>query len=145
VRILKSVNFSYVMNEDRILATVNPGASEAWSCWLTRRLTLSLLDRSAEYLASTSPLMHQAPTEVRGELAAFEREAALAATAKSMATTPADLLKKSQGAAELADLLKISSVQHGTFHVELRGELGGSAVGPFTRAELERFFQMLQD
>jgi hypothetical protein len=145
VRVLKSVNFSYVTNEDRILAAVNPGAPDAWSCWLTRRLTLSLPDRSAEYLAMTSRLMHQAPAEARGELATFEREAALAATAKLMSNTPLDVLKISQRAAELADRLNISSIQEEKFRVELRDEIGGSAVGPLTRAELQRFLQMLQD
>src|ERR1700694_4153170 len=54
VRALKSVNFSYVAEEDRVLAAINPGDPEAWSCWLTRRLVLALLERAAEFLASTS-------------------------------------------------------------------------------------------
>jgi hypothetical protein len=143
VRVLKSINFSYVVTEDRILAAVNPGGGEAWSCWLTRRLVLALLDRTAEFLASTSPLVQQVPAGVRGELATFEREAAMAATAKSMSTTPPDVLKTSESTAELAGGLKISSLADG-FRVELQGEKGGAAAGLLTRAELQRFLQMLQ-
>jgi hypothetical protein len=113
VRVLKSINFSYVTAEDRILAAINPGAAEAWSCWLTRRLVLAL------------------------------REAALASTAKSMSTTPPDVLKASKNAAELAEGLKISSQANG-FRVELQGEKGVGAAGLLTRAELQRFLQMLQ-
>ena len=143
VRVLKSINFSYVAGEDRILAAINPGGREAWSCWLTRRLVLALLERTSEFLASTSPLVQQVPAAVRGELATFEREAAMAATARAMSTTPRDVLKASKTAAELAEGLKISS-QPGGFRVELQGEKGVGAAGLLTRAELQRFLQMLQ-
>ena len=142
-RVLKSINFSYIAAEDRILAAINPGAPEAWSCWLTRRLVLPLLDRTSEFLASTSPLVQQVPSAVRGELATFEREAAMASTARAMSTTPADILKASGSAAELAGGLKITN-QAGGFQVELQGEKGGGAAGFLTRAELQRFLQMLQ-
>jgi len=143
VRVLKSINFSYVAAEDRILAAINPGGPEAWSCWLTRRLVLALLDRTSEFLASTSPVVQQVPAAVRGELATFEREAAMASTAKAMSTTPADVIKASKIAAELAEGLKISSQPNG-FRVELQGEKAVGAAGLFTRAELQRFLQMLQ-
>jgi hypothetical protein len=143
VRVLKSINFSYVATEDRILAAINPGGSEAWSCWLTRRLVLALLGRTSEFLASTSPLVQQVPADVRGELATFEREAAMASTARSMSSTPPDVLKTSESTAELAGGLKISSLADG-FRVELQGEKGGAAAGLLTRAELQRFLQMLQ-
>jgi hypothetical protein len=142
-RVLKSINFSYVAAEDRILAAINPGGPEAWSCWLTRRLVLALLDRTSEFLVSTSPLVQQVPAEVRGELATFEREAAMASTARSMSTTPPDVLKTSESVAELAGGLKISSQPNG-FRVELQGEQGGGAAGFLSRAELQRFLQMLQ-
>jgi len=143
VRVLKSINFSYVAAEDRILAAINPGGAEAWSCWLTRRLVLALLDRTSEFLASTSPVVQQVPAAVRGELATFEREAAMASTARAMSTTPADVIKASKIAAELAEGLKISSQPNG-FRVELQGEKAVGAAGLFTRAELQRFLQMLQ-
>jgi hypothetical protein len=143
VRALKSVNFSYVAEQDRILAAINPGHPQAWSCWLTRRLVLVLLERAAEFVASTSPLMRKAPAVVRGEIVAFEREAAMAMTAKAMSATPVDVLKTSALAAELAVRLTISS-QADKFRVELRGETGGGATGLFARAELQRLLQMLQ-
>jgi hypothetical protein len=143
VHALKSVNFSYVAEQDRILAAVNPGGPDAWSCWLTRRLVLALLERAAGFLASTSPVMQQAPANVRDELATFEREVAMAKTAAAMSVTPTDVLKASASAAELAERLTISSQADG-FHVELRGERGGGAAGLFLRTEVQRFLQMLQ-
>jgi len=144
VRELKSVNFSYMAGQDRVLAAINPGTAEAWSCWLTRRLVLALLQRAAEFLAATSALVRQAPADLRGELVTFEREAAFATTAKAMSSTPADVLKASATEAELAERLTISSQANG-FRVELRGEKGGEAAGLLARAELQRFLQMLQN
>jgi hypothetical protein len=140
---LKSVNFSYVVEEDRILAAINPGGPDAWSCWLTRRLVLALLERAGEFLASTSPLMQQAPANVRNELATFEHEVAMAKTAKAMSVTPTDVLKATAVVAELATRLTISSHADG-FRVEFWGEQGGGAAGLFARAEVQRFLQMLQ-
>ena len=142
IRALKSVNFSYVPEQDRVLAAINPGHPEAWSCWLTRRLILALLERAAGFLASTSPVVRQAPANVRAEVVTFEREVAMAKTTKAMSATPPDVLKASARAAELAVRLTISSLTNG-FRVELQGEAGGAA-GLFTRAELQRFLQMLQ-
>jgi hypothetical protein len=143
VRELKSVNFSYVAEQDRVLAAINPGHPQAWSCWLTRRLVLALLERAAEFLASTSALMQKAPADVRREIVAFEREAAMAMTAKAMSATPVNVLKTSALAAELAVRLTISS-QADKFRVEFQGEMGGGAAGLFARAELQRLLQMLQ-
>lgn len=143
MRVLKTVTFVYGPREDRILAAINAGNSEAWSCWLTRRLALVLLERAAGLLASTSALAQRAPAEARGELVAFEREAAIANTAKSMSRTPPDVLKTSGPAAELVDRLTISS-QGNNFRVELRGESGAGATGMVARAELQRILQMLQ-
>ena len=143
IRALKSVNFSYVPEQDRVLAAINPGHPEAWSCWLTRRLILALLERAAGFLANTSPVVRQAPADVRAEVVTFEREVAMAKTTKAMSATPPDVLKASARAAELAVRLTISSLTNG-FRVELQGEAGGGAAGLFTRAELQRFLQMLQ-
>jgi len=143
MQVLKSVNFSYVAEEDRVLAAINPGNPQAWSCWLTRRLVLGVLERAAEFLARTSALIKQAPAGVRDELVAFEREASLAMTAEAMSRTPVNVIKSSASAAELGVRMKISR-QADSFRVELRGERGGGAAGLFTRAELQRFLQMLQ-
>jgi len=143
VRVLKSVTFVYDTREDRILAAVNAGHPEAWSCWLTRRLVLALVERAVEFIASTSALAQQAPADFRSELVAFERDAAMAKTAKAMTNTPPDVLKASATEAELAKRVTIS--RHGdSFRVDLRGEKGGAAAGVLGRAELQRMLQMLQ-
>jgi hypothetical protein len=143
VSALKSVNFSYVMKEDRVLAAINPGELGTWSCWLTRRLVLALLERADKFLANTSDLIKHAPAEVRGELATFEREAAVATTAKAMSKTPVEAINASATLAELVERLTISS-QENKFRVELRGEKGGAATGLLSRAELQRVLLMLQ-
>jgi hypothetical protein len=142
-RALKSVNFSYVAEEDRVLAAINPGGPEAWSCWLTRRVVLALLARAAEFLASTSHVMQQAPASVRGELVTFEREVAMAKTAKAMSVTPPAVLKASAREAELVVRVTISG-QADNFRIELQGEKGGGAAGLFSRAEVQRVLQMLK-
>jgi hypothetical protein len=141
-RALKSVNFSYVAEEDRILAAINPGDPQAWSCWLTRRVVLALLEPAEQFLARTSHLLQQAPADLRGELVTFERDFAIAKTAAAMSATPTEILKASARAAELAVRVTIAR-QTDSFRVELHGERGGAA-GTFTRAELQRFLQMLK-
>ena len=143
MHVLTSVTFVYAMQEDRILAAINPGHPEAWSCWLTRRVVLALLERAAELLATTSTLARQAPVELRGEVAAFERDAAIAKTAERMFHTPADLLVASATAAELVAQLSITH-QGDNFRVELRGVSGSGAAGVLARVGLQRILQMLQ-
>lgn len=143
LRGIKTLTFVYVPREDRIMTAVNAGHAEAWSCWLTRRLALAVLDRAATYLASTSALAQRAPAELRDELTAFERDAGIAKTAAAMSVTPPGVLKQSETVAELADRLII--VQHGDgFRLELRGQSEEGAAGLFKRAELQRVLQMLQ-
>ncbi|MGZ4988896.1 MAG: hypothetical protein ACXWBP_12680 [Limisphaerales bacterium] len=102
-----------------------------------------MLDRSPEFVESTSPLVKQAPAEVRSEVRNFEREAAMVSTVKAMSNTPADVLKMSASAAELVERLTIAN-QTDRFRVEMQGETGDGAIGLFGRAELQRFLQMLQ-
>jgi hypothetical protein len=143
LRTIKTLTFVYVPREDRIMSAINAGHAEAWSCWLTRRLALAVLDRAAGYLTSTSQLTQRAPAELRGEMTAFEREASIAKTAGAMSVTPPAVLKQSETVAELADRLVIG--QHGDgFRVELRGQSEEGAAGLFKRAELQRVLQMLQ-
>ena len=121
LRALKTVTFLYVPQEDRIAGAINAGHPDAWSCWLTRRLALAVLERATGYIANTSNLAQRAPAELRGEAIAFEREAAIAKTAPAMSQTPPEILKSSAAAAELAERLTISREQD-AFRLELRGE-----------------------
>ncbi len=142
-RALKSVTFVYEPREDRIAAVVNPARPDAWSCWLTRRVALALLERMPEFLLSTSTLAKRAPADMRGEFTAFEREAAIAKTQQAMSVTPPEILKSSASAAELID--RVSIAPHGNnFRLELYGASGDGAAAGLSRAELQRILQMLQ-
>jgi hypothetical protein len=143
LRTLTTVTFVYEPREDRIAAAINAGLPEAWSCWLTRRLALALLERASGYLSKTSDLAKQAPADLRQEFAAFEREAAIASTAGAMSRTPAEILKSSTDGAELADRLTISRHPKGGFKFELVGQGGEGAIGLLTREEMQRMLQML--
>ncbi len=143
MRALKTLTFIYVPREDRVVAAINAGQPDAWSCWLTRRLALAVLDRAAEYLTSTSGLAQRAPAELRGELIAFERDAAIAKTSRAMSVTPSDVLKSSASAAELAERLTITQQRDG-FRLDLLGQSGSGAAGVLKRAEMQRMLQMLQ-
>ncbi|MGH6726389.1 MAG: hypothetical protein ACREB8_07585 [Pseudolabrys sp.] len=144
MQVLTTVTFVYGVREDRILAAVNAGRPDAWSCWLTRRIVLALLDRVAQLLANTSAMAQRAPAEVRREVAAFEHDAAMMKTAERMTKTPAGALQASASAAELVDKLTIAN-QGDNFRVELHGAAGGRAVGVLARAGLQRVLQMLQN
>jgi hypothetical protein len=144
LRTLTTVTFVYDPREDRIAAAINAGRPEAWSCWLTRRLALALLERASGYLSKTSDLAQQAPAEMRREFAAFEREAAMVSTAGAMTKTAPEILRSSADAAELADRLTISRHTKGGFKFELQGHSGEGAAGLLTRAEMQRMLQMLR-
>ena len=143
LRVLATVTFVYEPREDRIAAAINAGRPEAWSCWLTRRLALALLEHASGYLTKTSDLAQQAPAEMRGEFVAFEREAAMVSTAGAMTKTPPEILKSSAIRAELADRVTISRHDKGGFKFELLGQSGEGAAGVLTRAEMQRVLQML--
>jgi len=144
VPVLTSVTFVYGMQEDRILAAINPGGPDAWSCWLTRRVTLLLLDRITELLANTSSLSQRTPALLRDEVMAFEHAAAMAKTAERMRHTPADVLNASAATAELVKSMTLTK-QGELFQVELTGFNGGGAKGVLARVGLQRVLQMLQD
>src|ERR1700722_2471211 len=107
LRVLTTVTFVYEPREDRIAAAINAGRPDAWSCWLTRRLALAVLEHASGYLSKTSDLAAQAPAEMRREFVAFEREAAMVSTAKAMSKTAPEVLKSSANNAELADRVTI--------------------------------------
>ena len=140
---LRSITFSYRSREDRVLAAVNLGQPDAWACWLTRRLALAMLERAQKFVATTSPLAQRTAPDHRSELAAFERDAALAKTAPAMSVPAADALKSSAAAAELVERMTISQQGEG-FRLEFHGERGGEAAGLVARAELQRILRMLE-
>src|SRR5947209_20036500 len=125
---LRSITFAYRPREDRVLAAVNLGQVEPWSCWITRRLALAVLERAVKFLATTSPLAQRTTPDHRAELAAFERDAALARTAGAMSAPPTDALASSAQTVELADRLTITQ-QGEAFRFDLIGDRGGSASG----------------
>jgi hypothetical protein len=143
LRTLRNITFVYAMREDRILAAVNAGQPDAWSCWLTRRLALAVLERTANYLVSRSDLAQKAPADLRGETIAFERDAAIAKTARAMSVTPPAVLQSSASAAELAERLTIGQQGDG-FRLELHGQSGQGTAGLVKPDELQRILQMLQ-
>jgi hypothetical protein len=142
LRGLTNITFVYVPREDRIMAAINAGRPEAWSCWLTRRLSLALLERTVDYLASKSDLAQKTPADFRGEAIAFEREAAIAKTAGAMSVTPPAVLQSSANTAELADRVTITQ-QGDAFRLELRGLGENGAAAVVKRDELQRIMQML--
>jgi hypothetical protein len=142
LRALTTVTFVYEPREDRVAAAINAGRPDDWSCWLTRRLALALLDRASGYLNKTSDLAQQAPAELRREFVAFEREAAMVSTAGAMTKTPTEVLRSSANSAELAERLTISRHDKG-FKFELLGQSGEGAAGLLSRAEMQRVLQML--
>lgn len=143
MRTLRSVTFVYVPREDRILAAINAGHSDAWSCWLTRRLALAVLERTTDYITGSSDLAQRAPADLRAEMVAFERDAAIAKTAPAMSVTAGVVLNSTAEAAELADRLTVAQQANG-FRFELRGRSDEGAAGIVARAELQRMLQMLQ-
>src|SRR5271155_1173092 len=143
LRMLKNLTFVYVPREDRVLAAINAGQNDAWSCWLTRRLALAVLDRATEYVARTSDMVQRAPADLRGEFVAFERDAAIAKTAGAMSVTPPAVLQSTARAAQLAERLTIAQ-QADRFRLELCEQSGAGAACMLKRDELQRFLQMLQ-
>lgn len=141
-RTLRNITFVYVPREDRILAAINAGMREAWSLWVTRRLALAVLERATEYMQTSSGLAQRAPSEMRGEMHAFEREAAIVKTQGAMSTTPPDVLQATAQWAELADRVGIAQ-QGEHYKFELHGVSGDLVEGMLQRAELQRVLQML--
>lgn len=142
MQVLKTVTLAYNAPEDRLLAVINAGMVEAWSGWLTRRLVLMLIAKTEELVTRTSPLAQKAPPNVRPDVVAFERDAAIVNTAKSMSQTPAAVIQPSTAVAELVHQVTVSK-QGDNFRVELRGAVGGAA-GMMNRADLQRIVQMIQ-
>jgi hypothetical protein len=139
----KTITFVYRPHEDRVLAAINLGRLDAWSCWLTRRLSLAVLERAETFLAGTSLLAKRAGPTYQGELVAFEQAAAMEATAKAVSPTPRDVLDTCAAGAELA--VKLTMTAKGErLLVGLVGDRGGQVTGLLLRVEVQRILRMLQ-
>lgn len=143
MRTINAIALAYDAAQDRVLAVINPGGLNSWSYWLTRRLVLQLLGRLPAALAATSKVAQQAPVEYRGELAAFEREAAIAKTQTAMSKTDNGVLRMNAAAAELAVTVSLED-KGDTLRFSLIGERGGQAAGVMSRPDLQRIFFMLE-
>jgi len=144
MRELRAIALAYDPLQDRMLAVVNPGHLDSWSFWLTRRLVLEVLGRLPAALAGSSAMLRQAPAQYRDELAAFEREAAIASTDPAMQRTDQALMTDHARVAELVVNLAIAE-QGEHFMLQLTGERGAQAAGVLERAELQRMLQMIYD
>ena len=122
---------------------INATATESYGYWVTRRLALNMIAQVSHFIDAVSPIAGKTPAAYRDELVALEREVALAATEKSVSTTPVKLLQKASGHAELLQELNITQVGK-TFRLTLRGRQGGEAAGQWSRAELQRITHMLE-
>jgi hypothetical protein len=100
-----------------------------------------MIERAAKFLAGTSPLAKRAATAHQHELAQFERESAMASTAKAMSAPSRDALEASAAAAELAERLTITT-QRQKFRLELWGDRAGNAIGVVGRHERYLFNAM---
>jgi hypothetical protein len=141
--LLRTVTFFYQSREDRVLAAVNIGQPDAWSCWITRRLALAMIEGAVKFLASTSPLAKRAASAHQRELVEFERDSAMASTAKAMSVPSRDALEASATAAELAERVTLTK-QGERVRVELWGDRAGNAIGVVARPELQRIIGMLE-
>lgn len=144
LRILKTIAFVYDAHEDRMAAAINAGTPEAWTGWMTRRLTLSLLAKSPEFLASTSSLVQRATPDARPVVARFQQEAAIAETAGAVSPTDA---AAARSAGVTAVLLQAVTIQHrgDRYQIEWKPVTGDGAVGQLTGAELQRIMTMLTE
>jgi hypothetical protein len=140
---LSSITLRYDGNEDRILVAINAGSPDGRGYWLTRRLALSFIEAANPYLERLSPIVSKTPAELRGELAAMEREVALASTQGALARAPAAALESASRIAELAFELDVSVEPRG-FRLRFRGRKGGESSIGYSRAELQRIVHMLE-
>ncbi|WP_146159884.1 hypothetical protein [Bradyrhizobium sp. MOS002] len=140
---LRTINCSYVPQQDRVLVTINPGEQDMWACWVTRRLIWALFERGRQLLATTSILAKKAPAGARDELVSFERDAAIASTANAMTPTAAGVLQESARSAELLVRITIKPDKH-RFHLELVAESCQGVAGVLARDQLQRVFLMLE-
>lgn len=139
---LRSFTFVYDGGEDRLLLACNLGLPNSLSFWLTRRQMHMLLDKVSPFLFQTSDHAVRTPTDLRGELAAMERQVALAATQKNLSQTPRGIVQAVPGAVLVS---KLTLSRDGPFfRLEIVDRLGREAFGTCTRHELQGIIDMME-
>lgn len=123
---MTSLTFHYEQTEDRILAVVNIDGENTAGYWLTRRMTLTLIDHANPYLDKMSPVVSKTPFEMRAELSEMERQVALARTADAVTRTPTESLAPAAGTADLVMEVTIAKAEE-EFALVLRGRNGTQA------------------
>jgi hypothetical protein len=141
---MSSLTFHYEPIEDRILAVINAGETDTAGCWLTRRMTLTLIDHATPYLDRMSPVISKTPGDMRAELAAMERQVALARTADEVTRTPTESLIPAAATADL--VMEVTIAREGEwFALVLRGRNGMQASLTWSRDHLQRIVVMLEE
>jgi hypothetical protein len=140
----QTLTLSYDPREDRILAAVNVSQPDHWSCWLTRRLTLAVLEQTPAYLTQTSPLTQKTPIDYRSDLIQFEHQAAMAQTAPALSRTDNEVVRTVAVEAALAERLSLHSIPNG-FVFELVDIHGQTRQIGMERAHLQRVLHMIAD
>ncbi len=140
---LKSVAPRYDLGEDRVLLAINAGQDDAWACWLTRRMALGALDRLNQYLKQTSAMVARTPLEYRADVAAMERQVAVAKIQKSITRVPNGQLMTAAADGELATGIRLTPRPKG-FLFEISGREGGRAGGLVSRSELQTILLLIE-
>jgi hypothetical protein len=140
---MSSLTFHYEQTEDRILAVVNIEDADTMSYWLTRRMTLNLIDHATPYLDKMSPVISKTPSNMRAELSEMERQVALARTADAVTSTPTEVVAPAAGTADL--VMEVTIAKTGEeFALVLRGRNGHASV-TWSRDHLQRIVAMLEE
>jgi len=90
---IETFTFDYNTMEDRILISANLyNRLDEINFWLTRKLTLKLLDAGAGLIEKTSPVIAKTPIEHKAAMALFEHQNAEQSTANQ--AFPANISKE---------------------------------------------------
>ena len=141
---LRTITFHYDPQQDRILAVINVGQEESWSCWLTRRMTVAAIAQVGRLVERTSELGKKANPEFRSDMLAFEKDAALVNTAKAVTLTPKASVKASASTTECAKRFSVTHVRQ-KFLLELEGASGEVAKALIARSVFQRVLRALED
>jgi hypothetical protein len=94
-------------------------------------------------LTSRSALARRGTADIKRDLVAFEREADLAKTAKSVRPTPRETLTAARTGGDLVCEVSMRLVGD-RYRLELKGETGDGAVASIGRADLQRIVDLLR-